>query len=51
MTDLPSPTAVGSDRLRDDRDFRTYRQQLTPKPLMSRVNTTGRMPSFGSAVP
>jgi MFS family permease len=29
----------------------TYRQQVTPEPLMSRVNTTGRMLSFGLGWP
>jgi MFS family permease len=29
----------------------TYRQQVTPEPLMSRVNTTGRMLSFGLGTP
>jgi len=29
----------------------TYRQQVTPEPLMSRVNTTGRMLSFGLGSP
>jgi MFS family permease len=29
----------------------TYRQQVTPEPLMSRVNTTGRMLSFGLGAP
>jgi MFS family permease len=29
----------------------TYRQQITPEPLMSRVNTTGRMLSFGLGWP
>jgi sorbitol-specific phosphotransferase system component IIBC len=28
-----------------------YRQQVTPEPLMSRVNTTGRMLSFGVGWP
>ncbi|CAN5700569.1 MFS transporter [soil metagenome] len=29
----------------------TYRQQVTPEPLMSRVNTSGRMLSFGLGFP
>jgi len=29
----------------------TYRQQVTPEPLMSRVNTSGRMLSFGLGYP
>ena len=29
----------------------TYRQQVTPEPLMSRVNTAGRMLSFGLGWP
>lgn len=29
----------------------TYRQQVTPEPLLSRVNTTGRMLSFGLGWP
>jgi hypothetical protein len=29
----------------------TYRQQVTPEPLMSRVNTAGRMLSFGVGFP
>jgi hypothetical protein len=28
-----------------------YRQQVTPEPLMSRVNTAGRMLSFGAGFP